>query len=532
MGYKYLSMKSTKNPFYLLVLFIGIFFCFGCKTEVEETIKILNRKPNIEPDYSEITIPTNIAPMNFIIKEDGNFFKITASGGENEYQININSSNGIIKFPKKSWKKLLDNCKGDKIKIQVFSSKDNNKNLNKFLPFYINVANEPIDQSLVYRLIHPGYYSWSKMKIVQRSLENFSEESIIENQVLEKNCINCHTFKQNNPDRFLVHIRGSKGGTYFVEDNKIIRRALKTENMPGGATYPSWHPSGEYVAFSSNQVRQNFYAHSKKSIEVFDRVSTLILYDIKNNEILNITNQDTVEYLQTFPTWSPDGKFLYYCQANQSETDSNLDINDIKNTHYNLARKSFNSETLSFGKTELVFNASERKKSVSFPRISPDGKYLVFTLSDYGTFPIWHQEADLYLLDLQSGKNKRMDLNSDKTESYHSWSANSKWLVFSSKRLDGRSARPFFAYIGSWDQIGKPFVLPQEDPTHYNRMLETFNIPEFVNGTIKMKPRDFAAAAKQTVIQANPGNPFKTPLDWTNNKTNEKRSEIEQGIHE
>ena len=136
-------------------------------------------------------------------------------------------------------------------------------------------------------------------------------------------------------------------------------------------------------------------------------------------------------------------------------------------------------------------------KSASFPRISPDGKYLVFTLADYGTFPIWHREADLYLLNLQSNIVKKMDINSDETESYHSWSVNGNWLVFSSKRADGRSARPYFAYIDSSGKQGKEFLLPQKDPSIYDRMLESFNIPEFVTGRIKVNPRDFAKATHQ-----------------------------------
>ena len=176
-------------------------------------------------------------------------------------------------------------------------------------------------------------------------------------------------------------------------------------------------------------------------------------------------------------------------------------------THYDLARKSFDPESRSFGETEIVFDAAGINKSVSFPRISPDGKFLIFTLSDYGTFPIWHQEADLYLLNLQSEESQKMNLNSDKTESYHTWSLNGKWLVFSSKRLDGRSARPYFAHIDSLGNQGKEFALPQKDPSLYNRMIESFNIPEFVNGRIKLGPRDLAAASKQEAIKAKPGNP-------------------------
>ena len=367
------------------------------------------------------------------------------------------------------------------------------------------MANEPIDPYLAYRLIPPGYYSWSDIKIEQRSLESFDMESVIENQMIEKNCVNCHSFNQNNPDQFLVHIRGSKGGTYFVDKDKITKTNLKTEQMMNGATYPSWHPGGRFVAFSSNQVRQSFYAHYSKSIEVYDESSSLILYDTQKSEVIGVPKDLSGESLQTFPTWSPDGKYIYYCEAYINDSVAGWEIKDIEKIHYNLVKKSFNEKDLSFGKTEFIVNSSETHQSVSFPRISPDGKFLIFTMADYGTFPIWHKEADLYMLDLQNGKLKKMELNSNETDSYHSWSSNGKWLVFSSKRIDGRSTRPFIAYINSWDQIGKPFVLPQNDPAYYDNQILSFNIPEFIKGKIKMNPRDFEAATKKAIIQAKSG---------------------------
>jgi len=135
------------------------------------------------------------------------------------------------------------------------------------------------------------------------------------------------------------------------------------------------------------------------------------------------------------------------------------------------------------------------------PSVSPDGRYLVFTLHDYGTFSIWHKEADLYLLDLHNGKTSKMDLNSDATESYHSWSSNGKWLVFSSKRGDGLTARPYFSYFISPDSTGKPFVLPQKDPTLYERLEKTFNRPEFVTGKISPGTRDFVKASEKPPVK-------------------------------
>lgn len=496
-------MNLTKRHYCILIAIAAMLF-IGCNTRHNEKVRVLDYKPVIDPDYSGVIIPPNIAPMNFFIEEDGIFFKVEATS--QNIMLQVTSTDGIIQFPEKSWKELISDCKGDTLKIQIYSSDKDENSLKKYKPIFIYVANEPIDPYLVYRLIYPGYHSWSDMKIIQRSLESFKEISLIDNQLLDKNCINCHAFNQNDPDKFLLHIRGSKGGTYFVENGNITKTKLSTENVPAGATYPAWYPNGDYVVFSSNFVTQSFYAHSDKDIEVYDFSSSLVIYDITNNELISIREHDTIEYLETFPSWSPEGKYLYYCRAKQVEEDINA--RNIKNIQYNLVRNAFNPEIRSFGKTEIVFDASKMNKSASFPKVSPDGQNLVFTLHDYGTFPIWHKEADLYLLNLQTGTHSKMNINSNEAESYHTWSSNGNWLVFSSKRRDGRSAIPYFSYFRSPDSIGKPFVLPQKDPSIYNKMLKTFNLPEFVTGRIKVSPRDFERAAKQKSLEAGCGNPI------------------------
>jgi dipeptidyl aminopeptidase/acylaminoacyl peptidase len=448
-------MKSFEKLYIFFALITWLLLATGCSRDISENSVALDRKPVLEPDYTDVTIPPNIAPMNFIIKEEGSAFTLVATSDKTGNTIKINSSDGEFRFGQRSWKKLLSESRGDTIRFQVYSSQKAEKSSKKYSSFFMAVSDDPVDPWLAYRLINPGYYSWSNIKIVQRSVESFREKSVVENQVIEKNCINCHSFNNNSPDRFMIHMRGSRGGTYFVEDGKITRTEPKIDAMPGGATYPSWHPGGQYVAFSSNQVRQSFYSQPERTIEVFDLVSSLVLYDRKTNETISITDSDTTKYLLTFPSWSPDGRYLYFCRALQVINSSDPELEQIKNTHYNLARKSFDPLTRKFGETELVYDAAAIKKSASFPRISPDGKTLVFTLHDYGTFPIWHREADLYSLDLNNGNAEKMNINSDETESYHSWSSNGRWLAFSSKRVDGRSARPYFAHIDSAGKQGK-----------------------------------------------------------------------------
>jgi len=488
-------MDNIKHlPVILLIIIAAIFF-IGCKEAENKNIVSTGREPVIEPDYSGTTIPKNIAPMNFSILEEGKSFtvNVVSSSGPG---FTLKSKDGIVKFPLKAWKKLLSESEEGNIKIEIISE-DKDRKLQKYDPVQMNVVADPLDPYLCYRLLYPGYESWVEMKIVQRSTEDFRELSVFENQLLNENCVNCHSFNQNRSDRFLLHVRGSLGGTYFIDGEKITRTALRTENMPANAVYPSWHPSGKFVAFSSNKTVQSFHMHTDKNIEVTDMYSSMFLYDVEKNGMLGLPEDDTIKYMETFPFWSPEGNYLYYCRTVQVK-----EGHDFKEVRYDLVRRSFDAATSVFGKAEHVYNASEKNKSVSFPSVSPDGKSLVFTLHDYGTFSIWHKEADLHLLNLENMEIEEMSLNSRETESWHSWSSNGKWIVFSSKRIDGLTARPFFAYFRSPDSIGKPFVLPQKDPTLYRRMEKTFNRPELVNGKIKTGPHDFMKAAKQDPVKA------------------------------
>ncbi len=478
--------------------------CEGNKTEYSVSGEAGNL---IYPDYENVKVPPNIAPLNFIINKKGSY-TVIFSDPNGRADFSVKSRRGKVIIPLKKWKNLLEISKGDSIKVNITYRAKGQNEKSTLTSFRIDVAGEPVDPWIAYRLINPGYYSWSRIKIMQRCLEDFSEQPIVDNQVIEKNCINCHSFNNNSPERFMIHMRGSLGATYFYENDELERVNPKVDGMPGGATYPAWHPGGRFIAYSSNVVRQSFYSQPGKNIEVFDLVSTLIVYDREQNETFLVPpEKDTTSYLSTFPSWSPDGKYLYFCRAVNVINSDDPELEQIKDTHYSIVRKEFDEETMGFGDTEIVFDAAAAGKSASFPRISPDGHFMIFTLHDYGTFPIWHEEADLHILNLKTGAEYAMTCNSSETESYHTWSANGRWLIFSSKRLDGRSARPHLVYINEDGTNAKEFVLPQKDPARYDSMLESFNIPEFITGKVKIGPRDIQKATGKTMINALKGNP-------------------------
>ena len=122
---------------------------------------------------------------------------------------------------------------------------------------------------------------------------------------------------------------------------------------------------------------------------------------------------------------------------------------------------------------------------MSFPRISPDGRFLMFTKADCATFPIQHVEADLKMIDLNTMRFVNTDrLNSNSSDSYHSWSSNGRWIVFSSRRVDGKYTRLFFSHCDSKGKFTKPFMLPQKNPEQNGELLYAYNIPEFIKSPV------------------------------------------------
>ena len=123
-------------------------------------------------------------------------------------------------------------------------------------------------------------------------------------------------------------------------------------------------------------------------------------------------------------------------------------------------------------------------------------------MTKYGNFTIWHKDSDLYLMDLSTNEITKPDINSDEAESYHTWSSNGRWIVFSSKRADGLFTRPYFAYFDTNGKAYKPFLLPQKDPRFYDTFLKTYNVPELVTSAVELNPRILSKIARSETSNA------------------------------
>ncbi len=460
----------------------------GCKDEVPQSPAAVARPPRITPDYTSVVIPPNIAPLNFVVDEPGEkyYATIRAAAGP---PINVSSSTGKIIIPPGPWKNLLGKNLGQDIHIDIcVKAKDGS--WNRYQTISNTIADAKIDPYLAYRFMMPSSYFPKQMQICQRNLENFEERVILDTGDFGKGCANCHSFVGHHPEQMLIGMRSTSypSATIYAHDGVV-------EKIGAKFGYTAWHPSGKIVAYSVNKVKQFFHSAQPEIHDVVDLDSAIFYYDVEDREIRTAPAIADKQRLETYPAWTPDGKTMYFNSAPLLWTDlETVPPQGYREVRYDLMRVSYDVNTDSWGQAETVLSAAETGRSILLPRISPDGRFLVFCMTEYGCFPIYQPSSDLYIMDLSTGKYRQMSINSEYAEGWHSWSSNSRWLVFSSKRQGGLYTRPSLSYVDAEGHAHKPFVLPQEDPTFYQSCTYVYSIPELLTGPVTVDQEALVSA--------------------------------------
>ncbi len=465
------------------IVFWGLFAALLCGCGGwEEAEGTSEQMPPVFPDYVGVTVPANIAPMNFMVEGAERIQAVIAYDGQE--RIKVAGKDGVISIPADEWKALLAEAEGGSVDVEVSVWSESYPDGIRYKPFIINVAEDEIDPYVAYRLIEPGYIGWRQLGLYQRDMSSFEETEIVTNRGTSQTCLNCHNFPAYSSESIMFHARGTNGGTILYHDGKLTKIDFKSIGPKKNTTYPAWHPGGRFIAFSSNTTHQSFYGEGEQAVEVYDTASDLLLYDTKTGEVITDPRFMTAGALESFPSWSPDGEYLYFVAGEVRELPD-----DVANMHYNLLRVSFDAATGTFGDNiEFIYNSYERGGSVSHPRVSADGKYLLYTWSENGTFPIWHPETDLRMMNLETMEDVDISVWNDENtpDSYHSWSSDGRWAIFGSRRIDGRYTRLFIAYFDESGKPHKPFLLPQEDPRQNSWRLRSYNVPEFIDGKVEL----------------------------------------------
>lgn len=425
--------------------------------------------PPMHPNYADITIPYNIAPLNFEI-DSVEHIELLIKG---EQDWTFESRGSTMRFNERKWREMLDAERGNELLIHLTTLRDNEHC--GWRSFTWAVSEDKIDNYLSYRLIEPAYEVWNELQIVERNVENFDERLLGDNISTDRSCMNCHTSNRAERPANFMHVRGKRGGTIYSHDGKVRKINTSTPHTSGSAVYGEIERGGRYGIFTTADIVPILHLDASERMEVYDRSSDLIVIDFEQGTVSDNKAISGTEYQETFPAFAADGRTVYFCRAvSRPQPDSTTKM------MYSLCAIDFDPQTGRLGdEVRTVIDAESVGRSFSFPKCSPDGRWLMVTVSDYGTFPIWHSETDLWLVDLQSGAVDTLAaVNGRYSDSYHSWSSTSRWVVFASKRDDRVYGRPYIAHVDSLGRVSAPFVLPQRDPAWYRTTLKSMNIPE------------------------------------------------------
>ncbi|MFT5042511.1 MAG: Flp pilus assembly protein TadD, partial [Hyphomicrobiaceae bacterium] len=326
-------------------------------------------------------------------------------------------------------------------------------------------------------------------------------------------CGNCHSFSGDGSVLGLdVDYGNDKGGYAIIptgkkmvmNDEKIITWSDYKKD-DGEATFgllSQVSPDGRYV-ISTVKDRAVFVATPEIAFSqlFFPIKGILVVYDTVNETYKELSGADDPEYVQSNPTWSPDGKSVVFARTKEYRKDSIdnartilLDEKDVPEFvegtepfKFNLYRVPFNEGR--GGKAEPVAGASHNGMSNFFAKFSPDGKWIIFCKAE--NYMLLMPDSELYIVPAEGGEARRLRANTPLMNSWHSWSSNGRWLVFSSK-ANTPYTQLFLTHIDDEGRSTPPVVLER-----FTGSDRAANIPEFVP-----LPADSIAKIKEQFLDA------------------------------
>lgn len=433
----------------------------------------------IDPDYSDVVIPPNLAPLNFdIIGASADCaVKITSKEGK---PIEIRSKNRHVTIPAEAWHQLLAANRGNELLFQI-ARPDSDGSSIRWQSITNTIASDDIDGWMVYRKLNwqLSKFGNGTIGIFQRNLQTFEETEVLRiNQRANhgSTCMNCHSFIKNKPDTMALNIRMENNPLLLAQNGEVV-----TIDKTAGLL--ARHPNGDLIAFSQNKFVMIHHTQGHNT-DVYDGAGDLFVYSLKSNRITTNPQISKPDQWETWPTWSPDGRYLYFCSTPKASEE------EFQKIRYSLMRIPYDEKTDTWGELETVLSSKTTALSITEPRISPDGRFLMFTMAPYGGFPVTLPQSDLYVLDLTTRQFQRLDaVNSNRTDSWHCWSSTGRWFVFSSKRRDGLLLRPYISYFDTEGHAHKPLLVPQMNMSFYDASQKIINLPELITGPVQTTQR-------------------------------------------
>ena len=208
-------MTSRLHIHALTTLTIALLMLMAC-TPTPSDVKESDLLPPMYPDYTDITIPHNIAPLNFLLRQDAEAVEVRATCEDEE--LRLCTKGNKVCFGMSEWKSLMEKAKGKRVKVTVTILKD--QQWTAYKTFFWDVSEEAIDPYLTYRLIEPDYEIYQNLSLRERCVENFDERPIADYGLVGNRCMNCHTYGGQSPQLSMLYVRGEGGGAILNQGGK------------------------------------------------------------------------------------------------------------------------------------------------------------------------------------------------------------------------------------------------------------------------------------------------------------------------
>ncbi|MFK8032177.1 MAG: tetratricopeptide repeat protein [Gammaproteobacteria bacterium] len=472
----------------------------------------------IEIDYplDETLFPSDIVAPTVVWKDK-------TAGVENWRVVLRFADNDVMRFeaPAPSWRPSEENWSQIKLRslesdaeLAVVGSNSNGQTVSAE-SIRFRTSSDAVGDSIFYREVPLPFITAvqdpSRIRWRYGSVDSVEQPPVVlENLPV---CGNCHSFSGNGQVLGLDVDYGNDKGGYAIlpvskkmtlDDEKIITWSdYKKED--GEATFgllSQVSPDGRYV-ISTVKDQAVFVATPGIAFSqlFFPIKGILVVYDTETETYAPLPGADNPEYVQSNPTWSPDGKTILFARAKAYRTEpvansnpvllSDKDvpefIQDKEPFKFNLYRIPFNEGR--GGVAEPVQGASHNGKSNFFAKFSPDGKWIVFTQAE--NYMLLMPDSELFIVPAEGGDARRLRANTPLMNSWHSFSSNGRWLVFSSK-ANTPYTQLFLTHIDEQGNSTPAVVLERFTGTY-----GAANIPEFVP-----LPADAIAQIKEQFLDA------------------------------
>ena len=357
------------------------------------------------------------------------------------------------------------------------------------------ISADSVDNAIVYRLVDPPFINLKTPDTFVRDVRQLRPRPFL--KARRQYCINCHNFSSKSGDTGKLGIQVRYVGrtpfehtVYLAVCDLQTRRIIKTL-LPFQlqmTTFMSWSPDGRKLAVSANQQLFSVQPYVQEAQNTQQSSSDVAMVDLDAGTSLLLQGACDNGMLETFPRWTPDGSHIIFCKAPQ-KLHPRLTKYSLMSIPYNDGRG---------GEPRVLIDANgENGRSNYYPRFSPDGKWFSFVQSDFGS--LIKSSSDIILLAadklMQPDPEKHLKpLRSNAqnaADSWYSWSSNSRWIVFATKRDDGVYARLYMTHIDDEGNASPAVRLPLAKVP-----LMSFNIPEFVANVPPIDERTLFAGVR------------------------------------